>query len=400
MSHQAPVEDDDHQSRKSVRQQSNADSTETSTAAESNDDAPPFRSIGSVLSQYLIHRLSKEQHLSNASASYSLCDKDVNDSSVIQANELQATVSTMVMYYSYLSSGPGLVSALIIGAYADAMGRRFTLLLPLSGMTAKILIIVIIMKFDLDLRLLYLAFGVDGLTGTGFVVIIAMCTIIADTNATKVDRIFWLTLINVMGSIFVSVSNIVSGICIEEFGYFPTSLFLTAASALCFLIPFFFLAETKPNQLVQTLNLCTNVRRVFGFFLFDGTLRHKLTFIVSISMFFFAVINEFGGMTIDTLYQLHKPFCWNSKLIGYYSALKSGGAYFLAMFLLAALKSRVKMEYVGLLAAVSQGASYCLQAFVKTTWQFFLVPIVAVPGCLITSVIRGLMSSLARPESQ
>lgn len=203
-------------------------------------------------------------------------------------------------------------------------------------------------------------------------VLIAFCAIVADTNETTVQRILWLTIINVLSSISTAVSSIISGIAIKELGYFQTSVFLAALCALCFLIPLVFLRETKPNQEIRTLNFCKNVGKVFGFFLFDGTLWHKLTFITCLSMFFFAVINEFGVTAIDTLYQLHRPFCWSSKLIGYYSALKTGGGYFLAMALMAALKSRVKMEYIGILAAVSQGASFCFQAFVKTTWQFFL----------------------------
>ncbi|BFZ05847.1 hypothetical protein BsWGS_08886 [Bradybaena similaris] len=420
MANESPPDDGECRSETTLYQKSSSDLPGASASTEHNQQTPPCSNIGvkivittvamlfsmaiipagPLISQYLINRLSRGQNLNNTSASYNQCDKDANDSSVTQANELQATVSTLIMYYSYASSVPGILSGLIIGAYSDALGRRMTLLLPLFGVTVRLIITVFIMKYDLDLRLFYLAYGVDGLSGTGFVVLIAFCAIVADTNETKVERILWLTIINVLSSISTAASSILSGIAIKELGYFQTSVFLAVLCALCFLIPLVFLRETKPNQEVRTLNLCKNVRKVFGFFLFDGTRWHKLTFIICLSMFFFAVINEFGVVAIDTLYQLHRPFCWSSKLIGYYSALKTGGGYFLAMVLMAALKSRVKMEYIGILAAVSQGASFCFQAFVKTTWQFFLVPIVAIPGCLITSVIRGLMSSLARPESQ
>lgn len=227
-------------------------------------------------------------------------------------------------------------------------------------------------RFNLDLWLFYVAFASEGVVGSGLAVFLSTYTIMADINIEKTDRVLWIAITSVLSAIMSACSNIIAGIMIKHVGFFPTSAFLMCATAATLLITLLFLPETKPQQEYRVLNLYKNVRRVFGFFLFEGTLRTKVTFTICLLTFLFGVINELGTGAIDTLYQLHSPFCWDSTLIGYYSALRTGGAHVVAIFLLACIQRWVKVEYIGLLAALSQGIAYVFEAFVKKTWQFFL----------------------------
>ncbi|GFR73910.1 proton-coupled folate transporter [Elysia marginata] len=372
-----------------------------------------FVSRESLLAQYLVERLGRDENKTHTHVNP--CHSDLNSSAVKNADELESEAADLISQFALFQTIPAFFACLVFGSYSDFLGRRLLLLVPVFTGVFKLLMTSLIIGFHLSLNYMYLAYAVDGLSGSWFTILIALYSVTADINTGRKSRTFSIFLIMCLSSTSTAGVSIASSDLISSLGFFDASLLITSIGAVAFIIPLVLFPETLHCQRPQIFNTqtedeqyqeqpgraesppllpavethptlseppagherdwvnpVTQLRRLFGFYLFDGTARQRAEMILLLLVFMFTAANEINQGSIDALYQLHRPFCWGPKQIGYYNAIRAGGSNIFGGLWLFLLKKCLPFEVIGIVGVTFQGVALAYEAFVVASWQFYI----------------------------
>ncbi|CAL1533854.1 unnamed protein product [Lymnaea stagnalis] len=356
-----------------------------------------------LMAQYIVKRLSSDRGLGTNETDTAPCNVELNDSRAKEADELQAEASDLLTNLNLTLCIPAFFTCLIIGSYSDFLGRRLLLMFPVLSHLLRMALTTCIIKFNLDLNYTYIAYGIDGLAGSWFAILLGLFALTADMNASKHDRTFWIYFIGCATTIMSAGANVAVGYLIDYVDFFYACLLLVAMMLISFLVLIFTLQETLPVHLRPKgmgRNPLSHVRRIVSFYIFDGTVRRRMTFCLCLLLFVFGVANDLNVGSMDTLYQLHRPFCWSSKEIGNYNAIRSAGTAFLGVLLLKFLQCCMSDEKIGMIGILSQGVGFTFEAYIQVSWHFYFVPILLTPTSPFSAIVRTMMSVLAGPDQQ
>ncbi|XP_012935730.1 proton-coupled folate transporter [Aplysia californica] len=350
----------------------------------------------SLLAQYLLSRIAADQGYSNQTE-FDPCVSNKSDPRIQKINELQSETSDVIMYLSYLQSAPALFACVLVGSYTDYLGRRLLVLVPVTTQFLRMILIGAVIRFHLPIWVLYIGFTVDGMSGSWFSLLLALYAVAADIHKDGQGRSFWLYFVTCTNALMTSSTIVAEGYIIDFLGFFFVAVLLAAMLFCCLFITVLFLPETRKKrpQQQRVLNPLFHMRRIFGFYTFDGSVRKRVTFCFGLAIFFFGVINDLYSTSVDTRYQIHQPFCWKSSQIGIYNAVRGTVPFFLGGVLLTIMQRCVSDEKIAMFGIIFQGGGYLFEAFITHSWQFFLVPVILAPGTMTIPLIRSTMSLLA-----
>ncbi|GFO16197.1 proton-coupled folate transporter [Plakobranchus ocellatus] len=386
----------------------------------------------SLMAQYLVARIGGDRNVTHKHVNP--CHSDTNSSAVREANDVQAEAADLLSHYALIQVIPAFFACLVFGSYSDFLGRRVLLLVPIFTTLVKVILTSLIIGYHLSLNYFYLAYGVDGLSGSWFTILIAIYSLTADINAKEKSRTLSIFAMMCISSVTQAGVSIAMSDLIDSLGFFDASLLITAISAVAFLLPLVSLPETlhchqleitnsiPPSQEYENeishnpkpdlpeaaskstaqkwINPAHQLHRIFGFYISYGTIRHRLEMVILMLIFMFPAANEINLSAIDALYQLNRPFCWGPREIGYYSAIRSGGSNVVGGIWMAILQKCLPFEALGLLGVLAQAVGLGFEGLIKISWQFYLVPAILAPAVGISAIVRGMMSIKARPDQQ
>ena len=247
----------------------------------------------------------------------------------------------------------------------------------------------------------YLGNAIEGLSGSWFVTLIGVYSVTADINDKSHSRTLGMVLINTLQNIAQSSSAIVTGNVIKQWGFFPANCILASFMVLALFSVVLTLPETSPIPTGKSANPIKNLKKLFNFYLFEGTGWERLAYIGLLTLFSTAVIVDLVADGIDTLYQLHRPFCWSSTTIGYFLSYKKTFQLVSAALLLKLLQRwNISGAVIAQVAMLFYAGQWVFEGLADTSWQLFLVPVVGFSGTLTVPTIRSLMSFKAGPHHQ
>ncbi|RUS84778.1 hypothetical protein EGW08_007462 [Elysia chlorotica] len=328
----------------------------------------------SLMPQYMVHRLTNdEQGLVNASqpVASSPCHKD-NSSSTAHADAIQSKASQKILYYTLSASIPSLFACLFAGGYSDTFGRRPLLLIVILTGAVKILLISIIIKLSLPTWLFYVAYVIDGLSGSWTILFAMLVSSIADTNQDKKDRAFWVAVLGCAISIVGAILLVLTGVLIDKLGFFAAAMMGTVSVWLAFLLAFFLFPETFHPPKDKKFKGLYSVRKIANYFFFGGSLTDRLRLWVCLFIFMLTIVPQLCLITIDTLYLLHRPFCWTHSSIGTYSGVRMAGTFFIGMVLLRLFQNCCQPEILAMVGLMFRVASFVLESEAKKFWHMII----------------------------
>ncbi|GFS00029.1 proton-coupled folate transporter-like [Elysia marginata] len=353
-----------------------------------------------VLTQYLVDRLAREAGYDNVS-SVDHCSSNASDLNTKHANEVQEKVADLETNFSYLQTIPAFFACFLVGSYSDYIGRRVLLLLPIFTQFLLLTLISFIIRFNLNVNLLYAGFALDGIVGSWPAIYIMEFAITADINTAKDSRTTWMYVVLCSGSIMLSGVTLVTSYLIQTLGFFYASLLLTSMGLLNLVIPLLFLQETlvcKPTD--RNWNPAFHCHRLFGLYVSKDSRRRRATRVVCLIILVFAVANEMNLVTLDALYQLHEPFCWNALSIGEYTSIRYGVSNIGGALWLTVLRRFLPVEVLAMVGVAFQTSAFAFEAFVTKSWQFYIVPGLLVPNSCVVPVARAMLSLLVTSDQQ
>ncbi|XP_002912377.1 proton-coupled folate transporter isoform X1 [Ailuropoda melanoleuca] len=270
---------------------------------------------GPLTTQYLWHRFSADLGYNGT--------RDRGSCSNHSADPIMTEVETLTSHWTlYMNLGGFLVaifSSTLLGAWSDCVGRRPLLVLASLGLLLQALVSIFVVQFQLHVgyfvlgRILCAFLGdFSGLLAAGF-------ASVADVSNNR-SRTMRMALLEACIGVAGMLASLLGGHWLRAQGYAnPFWLALALLIAMTLYAAFCF-GETVKEPTPARLFTLRHHRSIVQLYVTPAPEKSRKHLALYSLAIFMVVTVHFGAQDILTLYELSKPLCWDSKLIGYGSA--------------------------------------------------------------------------------
>ncbi|XP_046575154.1 solute carrier family 46 member 3-like [Haliotis rubra] len=321
-----------------------------------------------------------------------------------EADEVQVLVqqstSFEILKLSLCVQIPPVIVNMVVGSYSDHIGRKLLFVSPLLGCICKYVVFILVVKFHLHLNFLILGTLLEGFSGSSSTFVLANMAYAADVTKTHATRTFAIVIADSSVSIAIALGQVMTGFLIEKLGYFYPSVINTALILLATTIVIFCLTETVKKTEVKELSPVVHLKKVFGFYVNKSRGNKRCIFIACLAVYALMSVGFNGKYTIETLYQLGRPFCWNPVKIGYYGAYST---VFMTISGLVAIKlgsACVRVEILAVTGMFLLMGSLILEGLASTDAMLYSVPLVASISAVSVPVTRSVLSRMVAAHEQ
>ncbi|XP_006012797.1 lysosomal proton-coupled steroid conjugate and bile acid symporter SLC46A3 [Latimeria chalumnae] len=352
-----------------------------------------------LLQQYIYRRLWEQLNGSSyvQQDNVSNCHTNESDPTYIKQKEVQQMASHFFMYLDLTGLIPSLLVTLVLVAYSDRRGRKWSLLLPSVGALLSNVLSFIIAYFSLSLNFLFVSSFISGFFGSLATLLGGCFAYVADLCHDAKQKNIRMALVDMIIGLVGGIAALSSGFFLKAVGFawpFLTTSLLQFFSTIYII---FFLEETiKVPTLQQQVTHQERIKEIFsGVYLLFRHSSCRKRILISLMLLTFMAYNfsNFGGISLFTLYELDTPLCWSEILIGYGSALST--CVFLTSFVGVFLFSRcMKDIYIVFIGLVSCIGGMIMTAFATSTVLMFLVRVPLLFAIMPLPVLRSMMSKI------
>ena len=357
-----------------------------------------------VLMEWTQYKLKKDafQNTNGTESNSDCTNQNKSDPMCIKYQEVQKDSAKWIMMYNICEMLPAIFALLVFPSCMDSYGRKFLLFLTMGGITVKGIVVTLVTYFEASFAFNFIGALLSGMTGSLFATFTAANALVADLTVPGNQRTTGLIITELMIFIATVLGSFLSGYLIgkDEVGYLYTSalgtIFCGLAVACVFFVPESLTNEkrTKRKSVLQT------IKRMADFYIsseFKGKRTAYILLLLALALAMFCTVNR---ASIETLYFLGKPFCWNSNDIGIFTMVRSaltgiGGLGSLKLF-----QKCLSDPSIAIISILSNTISYFIEAFAQSTATIYLVAVSGMFSFVVAPIIASLMSSMTPADKQ
>ncbi|XP_067681706.1 lysosomal proton-coupled steroid conjugate and bile acid symporter SLC46A3-like [Haliotis asinina] len=328
------------------------------------------------------------------------CRANASDESNGMEVRVQQSTSFVILKLCLCLLVPSVFVNMFVGSYSDHIGRKALFLLPMLGCTCNYVGCLLVIKFHLNLNFLLIGILLEGFSGSTFAFVLASMAHAADVTKTHSARTLAIVITDCSLSIAMALGQIMTGFLIQKLDYFYASVIHTTLILLAIAIVIFGITETVKKKEVKELSPVVHLKKVFRFYFNKSRDNKRSILLVYVIIFALLSIGLSGKTTIEILYQLGRPFCWNPVKIGYYGAYST---VFMTICGLLAIKlgsKCVRVEILAVAGMLLQMGSLILEGLARTDAMLYSVPLVASISSVAVPVTRSVFSRMAESHEQ
>ncbi|XP_046575156.1 solute carrier family 46 member 3-like [Haliotis rubra] len=359
-------------------------------------------SLVPLLSQYIRVRVA-ESYSNNTNGSVGaddVCKRNNSDDNVRLGIKIQEEASELMLFIMLPGSIVSIFVNLLLGSYSDFLGRRFLFFVPTFGATLKATFMCFIIGFNMSLNWAYLAYLLEGCTGGFTAFLLAVFAYTADVTTPGRKRTFMIALMEGILAVAGAVGQLAVGFIIEDVSYLFAAIMVAAIFGIALLVVVTVLPETMTNKMEKQWSPLPHVKKVFGFFFTRGSGKQRAMYILALLIFYFGVIVNLGRTSVETLYQLDRPFCWSPLKIGYYGAIKLSFTVACSVIGLKLLQPCFRDMTIALIGLAFGAASFVMEGLAVNDWMLYSVPVIGFIAFNVVPVSRATMSKMTSPLEQ
>ncbi|KAK3601530.1 hypothetical protein CHS0354_027672 [Potamilus streckersoni] len=328
------------------------------------------------------------------------CNSDTSNPLYQSYITVQQETSRWTMYFTVASGVPAVFSSIVLGTYADRLGRRLLLLSVAFGVLVKSGILTAVIYFDANLIYILIGSFIDGCAGGSFSFLAGTFSYVADITKAGKTRSFAIISVELVSSIAGTAASFGTGYFIAILGYFYSMILATSCICIAVLIVICGIPETCRNKLTARTTICNTLGKAIEFYVSKQYYGKRWKYAVLLISFCFVSLGGVGRASVETLYLLGAPLCWDSVKVGIFGSVKKGAESILGVLISPLLLKCMSSEMLTILGLVSTTASMVLEGLAKTETVFYIVPAIGVFGILAFPMIRSIMSVMTPHESQ
>lgn len=328
-----------------------------------------------IITQYIYRRIQMKEYPNITfvtGISYCITSSNVSVGDLQRLAHVQKVTSGYNLVFSIVASVPSIAVNVIFGSYTDKFGRKFLMLVAMTGSLLRVLICVLGVYTTMDLRLFGVAFAVEGVCGQAFAWILASFAFVADVT-NKNTRAIGIVLNEFGIGLGGALATLIGGFYLQAYGFKGPLLVSAALIVIAMLVTVFILPESYPKgKRTLSSERCDKFRHAFEFYYSSWNYGLRWKYILSILVFFFTMFTALGRINIETLYQLNAPFCWTPKKLGLFAALRSSLLQVFGMMAVGLLKLFLEDDSIAIIGSVSFAAGYIIEGLAKNDTMIYL----------------------------
>ncbi|XP_067659479.1 lysosomal proton-coupled steroid conjugate and bile acid symporter SLC46A3-like [Haliotis asinina] len=355
-------------------------------------------SLPPTISQYVHAQLLDGYNTTTSDEGSSACEVNTTSTTDDPLVKVQQETSNFLLLLAVVNNVPAVFINVILGSTSDYLGRKMLFFIPSVGFFLRYVFCVVIMALEMDFEYFYIAYFLDGLGGSFGAFLVASFAYTADITSNGRERILATSALEVCLALAACSGMLITGFFIPLVGYLNLNIIMTCTVFLATVI-ILFLPETMDNGTKQPWSPVTHFKNVFGFYFFKKGTKAR-TYRLMLSIFLFAIFSVVGRTSIETLYVLNRPFCWNSIQVGYFGALRIGLTSVGSLIAVKCLQRHIRDQTIALVGAVDAAIACVLEGMATSGWMLYLVPVVGIVNSTTLPVIRGSISSMTSQTEQ
>lgn len=364
-----------------------------------------------VLSQYLYSRLNQEYfgehnitYIKNTTSCRSLGHCYINKTTEeyhIQ-QKVQAVTAGWTKTFSYTSGIPEILIVLIIGSWMDILGRKIIISMNMIGHIIRYITYALLMKFTLPTEFLLLGYVAEGLTGGYRLNMLISFAYTADITPKNHKRALLIVASEHIFAACGGFASVGAGYFICHAGYFWPLILAIAILILMLILFVTIVPETVTKRNFSELSPKMTFKRLVKFYICseEKPERNEHKFWLCLLAFATLSLSVIGEFSIETLFVLNSPFCWDSVKIGNFSAVMSFLSPIFTLTIFKLMQRCMTPELIGSTTFLFFIARCFIKAFAVNDFMIYVSGIIGSPGLLSFAMIRTIVSHLTDPSEQ
>ena len=282
--------------------------------------------------------------------------------------KIQQESAKWMVYVALASYLPALISNLVFGSYSDVLGRKFVFGISTLGCTLRCVIITIVIQYKASLMFIVLGTFIDGASGSAMVFFAVLFSYVSDITNPDKTRTFAIVLFELLLGVTVSVSSLLTGYFINYKGYFYPMLTATIMLAVAFILSVTIIPETLHHgNRGENKSCVSNVVRCIKLYVSPDSRPNRCKYILLIISFTFMAIPNLNRMSLEALYQLGRPFCWDPSKIGWFGTVKITCMSLLGLGSVFIFNKCLKDDTIALIGNISGLVSFVVEGLATTS---------------------------------
>ncbi|XP_062609463.1 lysosomal proton-coupled steroid conjugate and bile acid symporter SLC46A3-like [Saccostrea cucullata] len=328
----------------------------------------------------------------------------INETEISPESEtIQKEAASFGIYTALLSGIPAVISNMLLGAFSDRFGRKFLFLTPTIGQVISKTIILFCVYYQIDINYILIGSAIEGFTGGYLALLMASFSYIADITENNKQRSVAITFLEIAVGVGVVLGRFSTGYFIKVTNYVWPIFTACCIYAVLVILIISVLPETRipVTEYRATQKSCLNyVTTIFSFYISESNKGDRWKYNICILIFFTTGITVVGKSSVDLLYQISQPFCWDSVKVGLYGALSSLFQNVICMGMIKILHLCLSDEGVSILGSVSGISGFLITALASTDLMLYIAAIVGGGTVLTLPMVRAIMSRMTSPDKQ
>lgn len=334
-----------------------------------------FQAIFTITSQYAFYALQKKK-FPNKTIDYSqdtqsICITNTSTNLFHEMEHIQKEVANWNVYCNLGTGIPSFVAVILINSYSDRIGRKRAFLIPICGTIINASFCAAVAYFDLSIYYIPITLFLEGLSGAWIGMIHTGYAYVADISESGKSRTLAMAILDSCIGVGMVMAQLITGYMIKWTGFFIPMITIDACLVVSFILVLM-LPETVKTAPATKISPLQYVKNVFEFYVSPELAGKRWKYIICIMVFSFSILSFFGRISVETLYQLSTPFCWNSVHIGWFAALRSVLQFMIGMALVKLLQKGFSDEMIGFVGSLTSAGSSALEALASNNLMMYL----------------------------
>ncbi|XP_052766915.1 solute carrier family 46 member 3-like [Mya arenaria] len=329
------------------------------------------------------------------------CNASKNSTRYKDFHEVERQTAQWSMYVTLASMVPSFFASAIVSSYSDSVGRKFLFVLFSGSTTIRLTLCSLAIYFKWDLIWIVVAIRLDGLSGSTHTSGSAAMAYLADLTSSGHHRTMALTMNDGFQMICVTLSLVVAGVFVRQFGFLLPMIVCAGMACFAFMLTLCFLPESHGRQnRSEAQSVCRTLLRMTDIYTSRSFNQNKAPYLILIFCYFFQELVGTHRTSIEILYQLGQPFCWSADKIGVFSAARHATQGLAGLVFIVPLKRCMSESYIAAMSAFFNTGSFILEALAKSDIILYLVPVLATFGFLAIPMFKSLLSRMTPADKQ
>ncbi|KAK7492506.1 hypothetical protein BaRGS_00016172 [Batillaria attramentaria] len=299
-----------------------------------------------------------------------------------------------------VSGGIAIVVNLFLGAYSDTLGRKFVLLLPTVGTFLRNATAPVIIHWDLGLPAMYVGYVLDGMCGSISGVLLGLYVYTSDITRSDTQRTMGMALTETGVGLGSAALNVVTGIFIEDAGYFYPSLAACLLNLACILIIAVLLPETLPRDRKRFVSPLASFKHLIGTFIARDNAYRQALLLLSLVAFLISTLPTMSVSSVENLFFMNEPFCWDAIQIGIFGTIWDGSSLVASLTIIKILQKILSTPLLIIVGSLSETGEMVVLGFARNRLMVYLVPVAGILRKMFYPAIRSFMSRLVPQNRQ